>query len=358
MIHMGWKPFLASAVKRFKSMNPALATLTMSVLATAAHAKDNAQFPVEFQHKDWQLVCDNTRTCRAAGYWIGDGDNPVSILLTRDAGPNTPVSMQIRYEPDKEQLTAKTVELRVGKTSLKGVPLDAKLSAQQVATLLRWIPDNESIEISQGKIESSLSLAGAKAVLTKMDAVQGRVGTPSALVAKGNSTQAPLPAVPVPVIQAVRVVNEPAVDNVLARAVIAAVKLPVTPPQEACVAKDASFSTVQRLSLSHLLVTQNPCWSGAYNSANRYWVVDVAPPHRAMQIDDDTLQEFEPASGTLRGFQKGRGLGDCVSLSQWVWDGQAFIKASEKTTGLCRGFLGGAWDLPTHRARVIPAPKS
>ena len=37
-----------------------------------------------FAHKDWELACDNTGTCRAAGYGVTMGE--VSVLLTRNAG--------------------------------------------------------------------------------------------------------------------------------------------------------------------------------------------------------------------------------------------------------------------------------
>lgn len=37
-----------------------------------------------FTQKDWELACDNTGTCRAAGYGVRMGE--VSVLLTRNAG--------------------------------------------------------------------------------------------------------------------------------------------------------------------------------------------------------------------------------------------------------------------------------
>lgn len=45
-----------------------------------------------FSHHDWDLVCDSTRSCRAAGYQC-DGDSlAVSVLLARKAGPHKPVT--------------------------------------------------------------------------------------------------------------------------------------------------------------------------------------------------------------------------------------------------------------------------
>ncbi|NBD19090.1 DUF1176 domain-containing protein [Aquabacterium fontiphilum] len=50
---------------------------------------------VSFGHLDWELACDNTRTCRAAGYQPEEAGLAVSLLLTRAAGPGTPVQARL-----------------------------------------------------------------------------------------------------------------------------------------------------------------------------------------------------------------------------------------------------------------------
>lgn len=40
---------------------------------------------ISFDHKDWEMVCDNAHTCRAAGY--GVEENAISVLLTRRREP-------------------------------------------------------------------------------------------------------------------------------------------------------------------------------------------------------------------------------------------------------------------------------
>lgn len=37
-----------------------------------------------------------------------------------------------------------------------------------------------------------------------------------------------------------------------------------------------------------------------------------------------TEPDFEPATGTLSTFAKGRGLGDCGLTARWIWDGDTF----------------------------------
>ncbi len=60
--------------------------------ALPARAEDGS-----FDHQDWQLVCDNTRTCRVAGYQRDDADMPVSVLLTRKAGTGTAVVGRVTF---------------------------------------------------------------------------------------------------------------------------------------------------------------------------------------------------------------------------------------------------------------------
>ncbi|MFM5113577.1 DUF1176 domain-containing protein [Aeromonas hydrophila] len=54
-----------------------ITTLLVSALGSSIEG-------LSFQHKDWELACDNTRTCRAAGYSAESGG--LSVLLTREAG--------------------------------------------------------------------------------------------------------------------------------------------------------------------------------------------------------------------------------------------------------------------------------
>ncbi|RYE66259.1 MAG: DUF1176 domain-containing protein, partial [Oxalobacteraceae bacterium] len=64
-------------------------TIPFTVLSGAVvlHAVAADTLPqVRFEHKDWEIACDNTRTCRAAGYQTEDVVPNASILLTRHAG--------------------------------------------------------------------------------------------------------------------------------------------------------------------------------------------------------------------------------------------------------------------------------
>jgi hypothetical protein len=65
--------------------------LTLAILSAPLMAQESG---VPFSHKDWEVVCDNTLTCRAAGYSPKEGKGG-SVLLTRQAGAGTSVSGEV-----------------------------------------------------------------------------------------------------------------------------------------------------------------------------------------------------------------------------------------------------------------------
>ncbi|MBB3778970.1 invasion protein IalB [Xanthomonas arboricola] len=50
-------------------MRPTLLAATLLLAPVAALA--DAPAGIAFDHQDWTIACDNTRTCRAAGYQPG-----------------------------------------------------------------------------------------------------------------------------------------------------------------------------------------------------------------------------------------------------------------------------------------------
>ena len=61
-----------------------------------------------FVQDDWQVVCDNTRTCRVAGYSTeASMDNPASVLFTvlpKVATPKAQIQLASKTAKDKAEL--------------------------------------------------------------------------------------------------------------------------------------------------------------------------------------------------------------------------------------------------------------
>ena len=78
-------------------MKPAFLTLFLAAPGIAL-----AHSGIHFNHGDWELACDNTGTCRAAGYQHDEAPaQAITVLLTRDAGAKAAVSARIAL-PNRE----------------------------------------------------------------------------------------------------------------------------------------------------------------------------------------------------------------------------------------------------------------
>jgi len=318
---------------------------------------------VDFTHNDWTLACDNTRTCRAAGYQNEELPDslPVSVLLTRLGGPDQPVTAELMLGQYEEITLPARLSLQIdgvdqGRVDYAGQEGTARFSPKQVAALLTALSGQGQIVFTGNEgTQWTLSGRGASAVLLKMDEFQGRLGTPGALMRKGKRAESSvLPALPVPVVVLGTLPAPRPSDAALgSSAALRAALVAATPaedcdgiqPDQTVVLDDpAPPLNVRRLSADKLLVS-TVCWRGAYNEGSGYWVVNDRAPYAPTLVtnlgnDDD--------GRSISGAHKGRGLGDCWSMNGWGWDGRRFIATAVSTSGMCRLVAaGGAWDLPT-----------
>lgn len=344
----------------------------LAMLACAAHASGAPSAGLSFTHLDWEIACDNTRTCRAAGYQVDNADDsdialPVSVQLTRKAGPREPVQGELQVaNPDEDQsdenwLRKLSLAMTVNGKPAGKVVANAKqgtldLSAQQTALLVSALAGKSRIEWSDGKHTWKLSDKGASAVLLKMDEFQARLGTTGALVRKGARDESGvLPPLPAPVIQAAAV---PADDGVqLSTSALQALRVAVAASMKECTESESGRPqediTVRRLTANTLLASAT-CWTGAYNQGSAYWVVNARAPFSPRLV---TTDGSDYADGKISASHKGRGIGDCWSFQEWIWDGQRFVHTSEGTTGQCKSVPGGFWSLPV-LVTTVRGPKA
>jgi hypothetical protein len=309
-----------------------------------------------FSHKDWELACDNTRTCRAAGYHEEDDGPNATILLTRAAGPNQPVKVELQLADDERHPAPDQLAMSIDGRALGIVRTDAKtsiltLTDAQVRVLLPALLKNERIAWTGKGTTWTVSTAGANAVLLKMDEFQGRLETPGALVRKGSKPEsnvlAPLPAPEIhagPVSQDKNPLKQTPTQT---RELKAALRKTVK--EGDCELLDSTSETAGELEVRPFtkdkLLVSHTCWIAAYNTGEGYWVVDAKSPYSAVLV---TTSATDYDDGVITSFQKGRGIADCVATATWTWDGRAFAQTSDTTTGMCRQITtGGAWDLPT-----------
>ena len=341
-------------------MTPASRAACAALLALAAGLAGGQSF----EHKDWQLACDNTRTCRAAGYQADAEDAaPVSVLFTRAAGPGTKVEGELQLGTMSDDSPHPgTVRVAVGGKAVGAVTLDGDnhgtLPPAVTEALLKALAGTAAVTFSGGGTTWRLSGEGAAAVLLKMDDLQGRVGTPSALVRKGAAPETSVkPPLPLPVVRAVRIPKAPRPgDDALAARIVATLHdvADCDLLGDRAAHRDAGDApALWHLDATRVLVTA-PCWRAAYNTGDGYWVANAKPPYDPVLVTASGT-DFDEAAG-ISSQQKGRGIADCLGDETWTWDGRSFVHTSEATSGLCRGVApGGAWNLPTLVTQVIPA---
>ena len=381
-------------------MKTIIALITTGLFALPTLASDSYGTPSEgwgFVKDDWQLVCDNTLTCRAAGYAAeglvsSDKLGDASVLITVEAGKklstvqvklsNWEELEQEKLVPEQLSKTNYKVELLLNNKSYGFIQLsserEGQLSTAQAQQLLKLANQNTKIQFTSGIYQWQVSDKGLAAVLLKLDEVQGRVGTPLALVSKSSlNRQTPKSAKAKPVIKKAYSYADKDKKQLTPAKLFYFQKninkwIDIDDKQlvssndgmgdcELVNPKTEAYQRMQEFGADrlgwdfipvdskHTLATHE-CWRGAYNMGVGHWLINHAKPSKPTLI---TTSASDYSDGEIYAIHKDRGIGDCWNRAVWVWDGKTFALTEDSSTGMCRGFAGGAWDLPTYTSEVI-----
>ena len=298
--------------------------------------------PQILQEKDWQVVCDNARTCLAGGYRAaGSASKPVAVLIWREAGPSSRAHVSVRTQFDK--MYNNEIVLRAGATEIatlapKNYPLksgvnynEMQLNKEQVDALLPWLFMANQIEVEQAGAISMLSLAGGKAE---------------------TAVFKPLPLPVVRLTQAI--VASKLEDALLAHVILPLVNKTTLDPE--CQPQHDSTAKIHRLTADKLLLSLT-CPKRVYSTMTHNWIAQDKPPYRPVAIeakgDFVTIQGGTfPARGFLRQSVTARSTDDCLDEESWVFNGKNFALESVWTTGMCRGFENGASNFFVYRTQL------
>ena len=348
-----------------KILFPMLTAISVALYSTISIAGT----PVDFTSQDWQVACDNTRTCRLAGYQAdNDSELPVSVLLIRRAGANATVDGRVKIGGARESSAKALMQLgnrhrislfindrNYGETRpFSSAAGYAELTSDQVTALLEALTKSSKVELVIRNTRWRLSDKGASAVMLKADEAQGRVGTASAFVRIDGVTKPSSSVLSPKSIPSIRMVmpNPKAASSNKKKFVMRTSQLSelmkgtVKDVSSDCPSlSDKSPWRISRLNSNQLLVQHN-CWTAAYNVGAGVWVINDTKPYDPKLV---TTNATDYDKGQITSIQKGRGIGDCLSKTEWLWTGKEFEKSHESTTGLCRMIeMGGAWQMPTY----------
>ncbi|MEI5665176.1 DUF1176 domain-containing protein [Bosea sp. CCNWLW174] len=312
--------------------------------------------------RDWMAGCDNLKSCTALSV-PSDGTDTIAYLrLERPAGPEgaAKLVLRLRGEWQKPPLT---VELKLDGAAFpaggKSMPVaaDADLATVtfQPAEMTAFIDAARKatkLSVVIPGATAEVSLSGAVAALLWIDEQQGRLNTPTALIRKGSVGTAPAaPAMPV-------ITARPAsgaLSEKDAKALAAALRRQIK-QRDPDQCEDGEMTTKQdmawRLDARRSLVSLT-CSLGAYNASNAFWIVENGAVASARPVEfpwtDDSEKNtlvngaFEPKTGRIEYFAKGRGIGDCGALGGYAWTGTGFALTGFSMMGECRGIGSDDW---------------
>ncbi|VTQ53947.1 Protein of uncharacterised function (DUF1176) [Campylobacter jejuni] len=329
----------------------------------------NAQAePLQAMYNDWQLSCDNLNHCTARN--SQDGQELV-MKITREAGPEGKASVSIDFQRNSEEQTTEAPvanRLQMNGKTLSFNHREWDVSKKHLSTTNRLVVNDFIAAIREGSsiqlagktdpsqpVRPAISLKGIKAALLAIDAQQGRVGSKTAWISRGSK-----PASSVPPIPATPVLPRFSEPHALSDSEISAItqNAATTIENNDC-SLDPSEREVHIFALSNdkALMTVN-CDMGAYNLYALGFLVSRQTPYKMDDLaltmpfklgEDDGAPElinadFDPKTGMLSTYDKGRGVGDCGVSSRWVFDGKQFRLAAFASEPACDGYSsGGEW---------------
>ena len=339
--------------------------ILLSLLPFTAMAASTSIKGIGENYQDWDLVCDNTGTCRIAGYQDESSD-PVSILFTRAAGENAAVEGKFTILPfgeaDRDIQVGQDIEIWLNGKSLgkvKHISDDApdKLTEEQTKALLSGLKKESEIRLTYGKTTLKVSDKGAAAAMLKMDEFQQRLNTPSALIRQGQEKHAVLAPKAESKIDAVSVNNRKTIELKRGEKQFNHVLALLRKAHDGCVDEDLESQDITLYPLTqNKVLAEALCARAAYQYTNYYAVLD----DKLSKVEQVLAEQYNEAGydekqgyAFVRGIYKGRVIGDCWNSEDAVWNGKIFIRTSEWTTGSCKGFTGGAWQLPIFVSDII-----
>jgi hypothetical protein len=330
--------------------------VTGVILFLAAAAASTSPKPGELKtFADWTVGCDNGRACQAVSLMeMETTDNQLTVVIKRDAGRTAEAKLSIANIESRTPGEAVSIAIEGGPVlrSTEMPPEGAPITYTLDAALFAGLRNGRYVELrgKDGRRLGHASLSGLSAAVLYIDDKQMRAKTVTALAAPGPAaaTSVPLPpALP-------RVVPKPVggpPPEKLSAAEITKLRM-----ISGCDAEleDANAPTeIVALSKGKALAFLS-CGSGAYNASAVPFVISGAGKMRKAQpasfdVAPETAEGtgmpilvnlgWDATTATLSSYNKGRGLGDCGSAENYVWDGKRFRLVQQRLMGDCRGVV-------------------
>ena len=315
--------------------------------------------------EDWAVGCDNGRACTAVSLMeMESGENQLTVQILRGPGRNDVAKLRIANVENRQPgsdvsfILDGTTQIATAQMPGDDAALEIALDAKAVTAL----KNGKALDLRDacGASLGSTSLQGMAAALLYIDDRQLRAKSVTALVANGPSpaNAVPLPP-PLPAIAAATIGKADTLK-------LSAQDMARIHARTSCDAEDGSIEAREAFRIDRKTwLALVPCGAGAYNYVTVPVLISSTASIRKMKVAEfDFAPGFsenggppllvnagwDAATGHLSSYAKGRGLGDCGSAEDYVWDGKRFRLISKVAMEECRGVID--W-IPVWQAKVV-----
>lgn len=356
--------------------------VTMAVSGQSVHAMTTIATPQLSplaNYRDWVVGCDNIFTCQAVSLQDDFArENAATVSIKRTASPQPQLTIEI---DNIAQISDRYRIIIDGKNVDTGV-IDSDrnmiiVTSADALKLARAMARGYAMEIFDGTNQSlgKISLSGSFAALRYMDDRQNMMRTPMGISSVGRqkyrSKNIAAPIIAVQKIAQTGII--PAFADILRLSKISGCE-----EEQFGVTEDRAYSLGNQDG-NPLALAIISCGSGAYNYSSAPFVGvqrGGAWQFVPAKFDYDKAV-FTSENGAkilvnvgwdeerqiLSSYYKGRGIGDCGSSADYVWDGNMFRLVSANSMDPCRGSINwiSLWQaqpFETSDATPAVAPKS
>lgn len=300
---------------------------------------------------DWVVACDNVHACEMTSLMPGDGvDSPgdeyaaTQLSIARAPGPAGGFEVELGFNVPNAGRHVIQVDATI---VASGTPRGDRLvfGGAEAARIVAAIVKGKELTVgdSADTLVGRVSLAGSSAALRFIDAEQGRAGSVTAAVAKGSKPAGAVPAAAArPTVGFVR--PSGATVKITSALKQAMGRLSDCQSEFTDGLPDVTAWAIGGGKTLALL----PCGAGAYNYLTVPFVIAAGKPAVAafdyapgmtekgsapMLVNAD----WDAKTARLSSYSKGRGVGDCGSAEEYVWDGARFRLVEARAMIECRG---------------------
>jgi hypothetical protein len=299
------------------------------------------------------LACSNTRLCTARSVDEDLVEYGGFMDLVREAGPAGTITVSIgqwqtnaQADLTNPRLDWKPLAIRPAWRRLT-YDYGLSLEGQQAFAFARAISGGKLVTFGRGSGTFSISLSGLRKALARMDEVQGREGTTTALVLVGQEPASSVPAAPEPPVLHAFPMQPPLLNGPrFAAAVRQSAAQDLLQARQCDTDLDhARIDAAYALDGTTNLVLLG-CAHGAYQMSLLVFVAPkdqpgkaallALPPREVQPSDEADLvgelvnTEWDPETSTLSSEARARGFGDCGEFLAWAYLGNGRWALSEQ----------------------------